>query len=91
MVYPAIFFELENGAYSVLFPDLNNLATYGYGEEDSMNMARDCLSGYLEVLEEDGETVPAPSAVEDIKVEEWYGPEDVFCNVFVKMVNSSRQ
>ena len=28
-IYPAIFYPEANGKYSVIFPDLNDLATYG--------------------------------------------------------------
>ena len=29
VVYPAIFYKEKNGSYSVVFPDLNHLATDG--------------------------------------------------------------
>ena len=45
-VYPAIFCKEDNG-YSVLFPDLNWLATCGDTLEEAMAMAVDCLAGYL--------------------------------------------
>ena len=43
-IYPACFFKEENG-YSVIFPDLDNLATCGENLEEAMTMAVDCLAG----------------------------------------------
>ena len=45
-IYPACFFKEDNG-YSVIFPDLNYLATQGDTLEDAVSMAVDCLAGYL--------------------------------------------
>ncbi|MCB5606819.1 HicB family protein, partial [[Ruminococcus] gnavus] len=28
-IYPAVFYPEDDGKYSVIFPDLNDLATYG--------------------------------------------------------------
>ncbi len=60
--YPACFFKEENG-YSVIFPDLNHLATCGETLDEAFSMAVDCLAGYLHWLQQDGETAPAPSAM----------------------------
>lgn len=43
-VYPAVFFKEKNG-YSVIFPDLNYLATGGDSFTEALNMATDCLTG----------------------------------------------
>ena len=53
-IYPACFFKERKG-YSVVFPDLNYLATSGKSEREAMSMAVDCLAGYLYILEKDGE------------------------------------
>ena len=50
--YPACFIK-EEGRYSVIFPDLNHLATCGRTLEEAQNMAVDCLAGYLLWLLED--------------------------------------
>jgi predicted RNase H-like HicB family nuclease len=64
-VYPACFFKEENG-YSVIFPDLDGLATCGETLEESMKMAVDCLAGYIRWLERDGDDIPKPSPMSDI-------------------------
>ena len=66
-VYPACFFKEDNG-YSVVFPDLNYLATCGETLDEAMKMAVDCLAGYLFWLKKDGEQSPEPSAFNDIDV-----------------------
>ncbi len=66
-IYPACFFKEEKG-YSVVFPDLNWLATSGETESEAINMAVDCLAGYLFMLKNDGEKAPKPSDMKDISI-----------------------
>ena len=66
-IYPACFFKDKNG-YSVVFPDLNWLATSGKNETEALNMAVECLAGYLFLLMNDGEQPPRPSALSDISI-----------------------
>ncbi len=80
--YPAAFFKDESG-YSVIFPDLNHLATCGDTLDEAAAMAIDCLAGYLYALEQDGETAPAPSLLEAVKLEALsdglsYDPQESF-------------
>ncbi len=67
-VYPACFFKEDTG-YSVVFPDLNWLATCGSTETEAMSMAVDCLAGYLYTLKKDGEKAPAASLMTDLSLE----------------------
>ena len=67
-IYPACFFKDETG-YSVVFPDLNWLATNGNTETEAMNMAVDCLAGYLYTLKNNGDQAPPASAMSDVSLE----------------------
>lgn len=67
--YPACFFKEEKG-YSVIFPDLNYLATCGDTLDDAFLMAIDCLAGYIYSCRIDGDSVNAPSAMESINTAE---------------------
>lgn len=58
--YPVCFLKEENG-YSVIFPDLNCLATYGETSEETLVMAINCLTGYLYTNEMDRDVIPPPS------------------------------
>ena len=60
-MYPACFYKEDDG-YSVIFPDLNYLATQGDSFEDAM----ECLASYLYIAQRDGEDVPAPSSLVNI-------------------------
>lgn len=64
-MYPACFYKEDDG-YSVVFPDLNYLATQGDSFEDAMEMAVECLASYLYIAQRDGEDVPAPSSLVNI-------------------------
>ncbi len=67
-IYPACFFY-ENNSYSVVFPDLNWLTTQGDTLQEAMEMAIDCLAGYLYSYQMDGEDIPKPSKLSDIHTE----------------------
>lgn len=88
-VYPACFFKEDNG-YSVVFPDLNWLSTCGSDMDDAMKAAVDCLAGYLYMCQQDGEDIPAPSAIEDIdpvRVVQELDPDSPVEAAFVNIVS----
>lgn len=68
-VYPAIIHE-EDGGYWIEFPDLKGCQTQGDTMGELMEMAEEALGLYLVSLEEDGQTVPAPSNISDIPATE---------------------
>lgn len=67
-VYPACFFKEENNHYSVIFPDLNWLATQGETLEEAVSMAVECLAGYLYTCKLDNDTIPEPSQISQISI-----------------------
>jgi predicted RNase H-like HicB family nuclease len=80
--YPACFYKEKTGGYSVIFPDLNHLATCGDTLEEAFAMAVDCLAGYLYSARQMGETVPSPSALDRIDPDAEYDEyEEVFINL----------
>lgn len=70
LVYPACFYPEDNGQYSVVFPDLNEVATYGNSLEDAIEMAIDLASGWLLTCVEENEVLPKASSVKDIVLDE---------------------
>ena len=86
-LYPACFFKDETG-YSVVFPDLNWLATNGSTETEAMNMAVDCLAGYLYSLKNDGAQAPLASSISDVSLDAVAKELDADANgAFVNMVS----
>lgn len=88
-MYPACFYKEDDG-YSVIFPDLNYLATQGDSLEEAMEMAVDCLAGYLHSCKVEGEPVPSPSALTDIdvvKVSKELSPDEPIGEAFVNIVS----
>lgn len=57
-VYPAVFYPESDGRFSVIFPDLNDLATYGDDLADAFAMAQDACEQYLFTLLRDGDPLP---------------------------------
>ncbi|MBQ9617161.1 MAG: type II toxin-antitoxin system HicB family antitoxin [Oscillibacter sp.] len=68
-IFPAIFTYETGQEIAVVFPDLN-CATSGVDDADALLSARELLGGYLALLEEDGEEIPAPTPLSEVKVEE---------------------
>ncbi len=88
-VYPALFCKEENG-YSVVFPDLNWLSTCGDTLDEALEMSVDCLAGYLYERHKCNESIPLPTAINNIHAEEilkeLYGNESL-PEYFVNMVS----
>ncbi len=88
-MYPACFFHEDNG-YSVVFPDLNWLSTCGDTFEESMEMAVECLAGYLHTCQMDGDNIPKPSKLSDIDLQTVARELDLdapMCESLVNMVS----
>lgn len=88
-MYPACFYKEEDG-YSVIFPDLNWLATQGDTFEASMEMAVECLAGYLHTCQIDGDIIPEPSKISDIdpvEVSKKIAPDEPLGEAFVNIVS----
>ena len=67
-LYPAIFTYEKDKEIAVFFPDLD-VATSGIDEADALKSARELLGCVLFGLEEDGEPIPSPSSLADVKTE----------------------
>lgn len=69
-VYPAVFHpNTDDGAYTVIFPDLPGCITEGKDLENALYMAQSALSLWLEYTLEHKEPVPAASQRQQIVVE----------------------
>ena len=68
LFYPAIFQPEEDGAFTVVFPDVDGCVTCGDNMENAYEMAFDVLGLGLTVIEEKKEAMPTVSAPQDIKL-----------------------
>ena len=68
-VFPAVFTP-EGEFYVVDFPDIPNCYTQGEGLNDALEMANDVLCLTLYHMEKEGKTIPLPSDIHDIKINE---------------------
>lgn len=68
-VYPAIFTEEENNAYSVDFPDVENCYTCGDSLIDAMEMASDVLAMMLCFREQEKKPIPEATPLHKLKTE----------------------
>ena len=80
----ACFYKEKDGQYTVIFPDLNHLATCGTDLQNAMKMATDCLAGFLYEAKLSNEAVPEPSELNTIDVNEEYSD---YAEAFVNIVS----
>lgn len=66
-IYPAVFYPEDDGRFSVIFPDLNDLATYGDTLADAFYMAQDACGQYLFTSLRDGDALPVPTPLEQVE------------------------
>lgn len=66
--YPAIFTYEPEQEIAVVFPDLD-CATSGVNDDDALLSARELLGCVLNGLEEDGEKIPAPTPLTNVKLQ----------------------
>jgi len=65
--YPAVFTYEEEQEIAVTFPDLD-AATSGENNDDALSSARELLGCVMAGLEEDGEPIPQPTPLQDVKL-----------------------
>ena len=58
--YNAIFEPAEEGGFTVTVPKLPGVVTEGETFEKAMEMVKDAIKGYLEILQEQREKIPDP-------------------------------
>lgn len=69
-IYPAIFYPEDNGQFSVIFPDLNGLATYGDNLANAFAMAQEACGQYLFTSLRDGDSLPEASNISNVEKDE---------------------
>lgn len=85
-MYPAIFYKEQDGMVSVVFPDLNHLATCGDDLQEAMEMAIDCLAAHVYSAWQDGEILPAPTPAEEVDIHCEDDEDDDYLSAFVSLV-----
>lgn len=85
--FPAVFTYEPGCEIAVEFPDLG-CATSGETDSDALLSARELLGCVLNGMEEDGETIPAPSALENIPLEP--NERAVLVDVYMPSIRQAR-
>lgn len=67
-IYPSIF-SFDDDGISVEFPDLEGCFTCGDTTQEAIIRAKEAMGLHLFGMEEDGEKIPAPTNIKDIKLE----------------------
>ena len=71
LYYPALFIQYNDG-FTIEFPDLPGCVTQGDSLEDAFAMVADAACGWILTSIEDGEDIPSPSNIQNIKVDEGF-------------------
>ena len=85
-MYPAIFFHKKTGEYSVVFPDFNHLSTCGSTLQEAIEMAIDCLAGYIYSEQLAGHLLPNPTPLDKVSKCSEDTPADDYIDYFVNIV-----
>ena len=85
--YPAVFTYEPDQEIAVTFPDLD-VATSGENEDDALLSARELLGCVLYGLEEDGEDIPAPTPLSQVKTEQ--NERSVLVDVYMPSVRMAQ-
>ena len=80
VIYYAVFNFAEDGI-NVVFPDLDNAATFGENMHEPLYMAKDLLAGWLIDAEDEKEAFPVPSDHLSIPV----APEDLLIPIEIDL------
>jgi antitoxin HicB len=56
--YDVVLVLEAEGGFGVFVPDLPSVATQGETVEEALDMARDAIEGYLEIMRDEGWPVP---------------------------------
>ena len=70
--YIAIVHKDATSDFGISFPDFPGCVTAGNSIDEAKDMAHDALSLHIKGLLEDGESIPAPSKLEDIMADPDY-------------------
>lgn len=85
--YPAIFTYESGKEIAVVFPDLD-CATSGIDDDDALLSARELLGCVLYGLEEEGEDIPDPTPLSQVKVHE--NERAVLIDVYMPSIRMAR-
>ena len=67
--YPAVI-DGERGAYGVVIPDMPGACcVMGETVDEALSNAEAALTDFVDLLDENGETIPSPSAIESVELE----------------------
>ena len=56
--YRIVLRKEPEGAYTAFVPSLPGCITWGENVDQALEMAKDAITGYIAVLEEEGESIP---------------------------------
>ena len=87
-VYPAIF-TYEDGQISVTWPDLPGCVTCGDTEQEALLNAKEAMGGHLWCMEEDGDSIPEASSLENVLLEANERP--VLIDVFMPAIRMAKE
>jgi predicted RNase H-like HicB family nuclease len=68
-VYPAIFHQNGDGSYTITYPDLPGCISEGKSLANALYMAERALAQWIGYLVDKKQTIPAASALENIKAD----------------------
>lgn len=93
IAYPVCFYEEDEGGYSIEVPDLQGCYTQAETIEESIEMAQDAALGWIATAIEEGEDIPNPSKISEVKLENQKGFKSLVLldiDKYLKIFNSKK-
>lgn len=92
-IFPALLSYDIEGEVGIIFPDIAGCTGQCKSDADIMAYAQETLTAHLELMLEDGEEIPEPSAIQDIKAkfDEAVIPVRIFIPVFREKLYSKAE
>jgi predicted RNase H-like HicB family nuclease len=87
-VYPAVFTYEDGYEIAVTFPDLPGCTTSGESEEEALRCSREALGLHLWGMEQDGDKIPAPTALREVVLEK--NEQVILIDVFMPSIRMSQ-
>jgi predicted RNase H-like HicB family nuclease len=77
------YYAVIDNNFGVVFPDFDGCVSVGKDLKDAINMAQEALEFHVEGMREDGEELPEPKTLKEVR-QEYYENVLIYQSIFIK-------
>lgn len=75
--YVALVHKDEGASYGVSFPDVDGCISAGDTFEEALSNAAQALAGHFALMEADGDTIPEPRSIQQLRLDRDFAKDSV--------------